>query len=87
MKKIDRGYVGLRSSVIPRTGGLHGTLSRFMPSQAIVSRFSSGPDVRCTPTRTHGLSSQSKKGCQLATPDTPKFDRFAPENGNRAKIH
>ena len=34
-----------RSTVIPRQGGLHGTLSRFMPSQAIVSRLNVGPDA------------------------------------------
>lgn len=47
--KEDRSCAGVRSSVIPRQGGLHGTLSRFMPFQAIVSRLNVWPDAHSNP--------------------------------------
>ncbi len=42
MEKMDAAP---RKPVIPRLGLLHGTLSRFTPSQALISRLGVGPDV------------------------------------------
>lgn len=62
MRRLSAWVSGPRSSVIPRLGGLHGTLSRFMPSQAIVSRFSPGQMPPCHPAwEAHGDNRRTRK--------------------------